>query len=367
MSQRIDQDHGRFRKIVRGKIRENLRKYISQGDLEARQGGKSVSVPLPKIDIPRFTHGNQDGQQGVGQGDGQVGDGEGKPGDGKKAGDSPGQHDLEVDVSLEELAEILGEALELPNIEPKGDDRLRSAKYKFSSIRNQGPNALRHFRRTYQQALKRQIAMGLYDGKKPVVVPMRDDVRYRAWKRDPLPDSSAVIFYMMDVSGSMGDEQKQIVRTASFWIDTWLRSQYDGIETRYLIHDAQAKEVDQDTFFRTKESGGTMISTVYSLCSDIIAKEYDPNLWNIYPFQFSDGDNWSVDDTTKCMSLLKERILPVSNLFCYGQVDSPYGSGQFLKDLETTFSGDESALICAEIQNREGIMDAIKTFLGRGS
>jgi uncharacterized sporulation protein YeaH/YhbH (DUF444 family) len=99
---------------------------------------------------------------------------------------------------------------------------------------------------------------------------VREDIRYRSWKTDPLPETNAVIIYMMDVSGSMGDEQKEIVRIESFWLDTWLRSQYDGLESRYLIHDATAKEVDRDTFFRTRESGGTMISSVYKLCDKLI-------------------------------------------------------------------------------------------------
>jgi uncharacterized sporulation protein YeaH/YhbH (DUF444 family) len=98
---------------------------------------------------------------------------------------------------------------------------------------------------------------------------------------------------MMDVSGSMGDEQKEIVRAESFWIDTWLRTQYKGIEVRYIIHDAVAREVDRDTFFHTRESGGTMISSAYKLCRDLIKSDYPPSAWNIYPFHFTDGDNWS--------------------------------------------------------------------------
>ncbi len=88
-------------------------------------------------------------------------------------------------------------------------------------------------------------------------MPIREDKRYRSWSTTPQPQSNAVIIYMMDVSGSMGDEQKEIVRIESFWIDTWLRSQYQGLESRYIIHDAVAKEVDRDTFFHTRESGGT--------------------------------------------------------------------------------------------------------------
>jgi uncharacterized protein len=367
MSQKIEQDHRRFREIVRGKIKQNLRKYITQGEMLGKKGKDVISIPLPQIDIPHFRYGQKQ-QGGVGQGDGQPGDslgqGEPKPGPGQ-AGDRPGDHLLEVEVSMEELAQILGEELKLPRIEPRGKERIISKKDRYTGVRRTGPESLRHFRRTFKQALRRQIAVGSYDPKNPIIVPIRDDKRYRSWKTEPLPQSSAVIIYMMDVSGSMGDEQKEIVRIESFWLDTWLRSQYQGIESRYIIHDAMAKEVDRETFFRTRESGGTMISSAYKLCAKLIETEYPPSEWNIYPFHFSDGDNWSVDDTVTCIDLLKNHILPKVNLFCYGQVESPYGSGQFIKDLDEHFDTDDS-LVTSEIKGKEAIMDSIRDFLGKG-
>jgi uncharacterized protein len=367
MSQRIDLDHGRFRQIIRGKIKQNLRKYISQGEMIGKKGKDAVSIPLPQVDIPHFKFGDKQ-SGGVGQGDGEPGDalgqGQEKPGQGE-AGDRPGDHLLEIEVSLQELAEIMSEELELPRILPKGTAKIVSWKDRYTGIRNTGPESLRHFRRTFKQALRRQIATGTYNPKDPVVVPIRDDKRYRSWKSEPEPQSNAVIVYMMDVSGSMGDEQKEIVRIESFWIDTWLRSQYHGIESRYIIHDAMAKEVDRDTFFKTRESGGTMISSAYKLCARMIEDEYPPDLWNIYPFHFSDGDNWSVDDTVTCVELLKAKILPHVNLFAYGQVDSPYGSGQFIKDLAEHFDEDER-VVTSEIKGKDAIMDSIKDFLGKG-
>ncbi len=367
MSLRIDQDHRRFREIVRGKIKQNLRKYITQGEMIGKKGKDAVSIPLPQIDIPHFRFGNKQ-TGGVAQGDGQPGDplapGESQPGQGK-AGDKAGEHLLEVDVTMEELAQILGEELHLPRIEPKGKERIVARKDRYTGIRSTGPESLRHFRRTFKQALKRQIATGTYDPKNPLIVPVRDDKRYRSWRSEPLPQSNAVIIYMMDVSGSMGDEQKEIVRIESFWIDTWLRSQYEGLESRYIIHDAMAKEVDRETFFRTRESGGTMISSAYKLCAKLIQDSYPPSEWNIYPFHFSDGDNWSVDDTVTCVDLLKTQILPSVNLFCYGQVESPYGSGQFIKDLEEHFD-EQANMVTSEIKGKEAIMDSIKDFLGKG-
>ena len=131
MALRIDPDHRRFRDIVRGKIKQDLRKYISQGELIGRKGKDLVSIPLPQINWPRFRFGSKD-RGGVGQGQGDVGDslGKGDPNaDGPgKAGDQAGEHALEVELSLEELAQIMGEELRLPRIEPKGKQRIISQK-----------------------------------------------------------------------------------------------------------------------------------------------------------------------------------------------------------------------------------------------
>ncbi|MFN0062026.1 MAG: DUF444 family protein [Myxococcaceae bacterium] len=369
MSLRIHQDHSRFKQIVRGKIKANLRQYVQKGEMLGKRGNDTISIPVPFIDIPHFKYGHKE-QGGVGQGDGDIGQqlapGAVQPGDGGgKAGEGEGEHALEVDVSLDELAQILGEELQLPNIERRGKEQIVAQKVKYTGVNTIGPESLRHFKRTYKQALKRQIALGKYDPARPVIVPTREDRRYRTYRLQNLPETNAVIIYMMDVSGSMGDEQKEIVRIESFWLDTWLRHQYKGLETRFLIHDAVAREVDRDTFFHTRESGGTMISSAYKLCRDIIAADYPANAWNIYPFHFSDGDNWSADDTRQCIDMLRDHILPNVNQFAYGQVESPYGSGQFIKDLREAL-GESDKMALSEIADKEAIYPSIKDFLGRG-
>ncbi len=286
-------------------------------------------------------------------------------GDGRKAGSDAGEHVLEVDVTLDELASILGEELELPDIRNKGKNKIINEKDRYTSIRRVGPESLRSFRRTYREALKRQIAMGTYAAGNPMVVPIPADKRYRSWKTEAEPIANAVIIYMMDVSGSMGDEQKEIVRMESFWIDAWLQKQYRGLESRYIIHDAVAREVDRETFFHTRESGGTMISSAYKLCSQLIDDHFPPEEWNIYPFHFSDGDNWSMDDTLLCVDILKSKLLPRANMFAYGQVESPYGSGQFLKDVREHF-GRDSRVVTSEIRDKDAIVGSIKEFLGKG-
>ena len=108
-----------------------------------------------------------------------------------------------------------------------------------------------------------------------------------------------------------------------------------------------------------------MISSAYRLCADIIKADYPASYWNIYPFHFSDGDNWSVDDTRLCVGLLKKRILPVVNQFSYGQVESPYGSGQFIKDLREQLK-NYPKLALSEVKDKDGIYQSIHDFLSTG-
>jgi uncharacterized sporulation protein YeaH/YhbH (DUF444 family) len=215
------------------------------------------------------------------------------------------------------------------------------------------------------QALRRQIASGSYSLHKPRIVPIGEDKRYRSWSTTPQPYANAAIIYMMDVSGSMTDEQKSIVRTEAFWIDAWLQSQYRDLSRRYIIHDAVAREVNEETFYRTRESGGTRISSAYQVAHEIVGRDFPPSDWNIYFFQFSDGDNWG-EDNRESLELLKQALLPVCNLFCYGQVESPYGSGEFIRSLHEAFGKNHEILITSEIENKDGIYDSIKRFLGTG-
>jgi len=365
VGQKIERDLQRFRKIVRGKIKSDLRKYISRGEMIGKKGNDLVSIPVPSIEIPQFRYGSKN-SGGVGSGDGQVGqplsnaDGDGEP----QAGDQPGGHILEVELTLEELAEILGEELALPRIEPKGKANVVAEKDKYTSIRRVGPESLRHFKRTYRNALKRQIASGTYVPENPKVIPVREDKQYRSWKETPRPDAVACIVYMMDVSGSMTDEQKEIVRIESFWIDTWIKRHYKGIERVYIIHDAVAREVDEHTFYHTRESGGTKISSAYELANRVIDARYPPDDWNLYAFHFSDGDNWG-DDVPKCLDVLASKLLPKVNLFGYGQVESPYGSGEFFEHIAELAAAQEK-IVVSKVPDRDAILGSIKEFLSTG-
>ncbi len=360
----INHDHQRFRKIVKGKIRDDLRKFLTRGELIGREGKKYISIPVSGIDTPHFRYGdNNDG--GVGKGDGKPGDTVGQPGDDGPGGTQEGRHILEVDISLDELADILGEDLQLPRIKPKGKHLITSQRDRYTGIRQTGPESLRHFKRTFRRALRRQIMSGLYNPDRPKIFFERRDKIYRSWKTVLSPQSNAVIIYMMDVSGSMGDEQKELVRLEAFWIDAWLRRNYQGIESRYIVHDVRAGEVDRETFFHIREDGGTRISSAYKLARDVIARTYAPSEWNIYLFHFSDGDNSSESDSRECCELLKEHLIPNLNMFGYCQVASAYGSGNFINVLHEHMA-DEEALITSRVNVKDDIYDSLKTFFTPG-
>src|SRR2546427_524638 len=163
-------------------------------------------------------------------------------------------------------------------------------KLKYSTSGKVGREPLRPSKRRFREARRRQVAPGQYDAKTPVIAPTREDRRYRSWHVREVPESNAVIILCMDVSGSMGDQQKEIVRIAAFWIDTWLRSQYKNLDNVYVIHEAFAKEVDPHTFYHLRESGGTRISTAYELIHQIANTRFPPDPWTVSLFHFSAGE-----------------------------------------------------------------------------
>lgn len=365
MSNNISSDVHRFKQIIRNKVKNNLNKYISSDHIIGQQGGEIVSIPIDRIDMPRFTYGSGKGSGGASQGDGEIGDpmGGSKKGNGKgKAGEESGEHAYVAEFTADELAQILGEELQLPNIEDKGKGLVKSVKDKYTGISNNGSEGLRHFKRTFKETLKRDISSGEYDPNNPTFVPIKNDKRYRSQKMKDEPDTNTVVIYIMDVSGSMGNEEKHIVKSEVFWIDLWLKSQYKSIISRFIVHDVDAQEVDREKFFTISESGGTSISPAYELCADMIQEDHPFCDWNVYPFHFSDGDNWG-SDNDKSIKILKNRVIPNCNIFSYGQVSS--GSGEFMEFLKSAFSSEEKVTL-SKINTKNDIMQSIKTFLGKG-
>lgn len=367
MPLRIDSDINRFKDILRGRVKNDLKRFVSSGSLIGQQGKKRISIPIHAIDIPRFRFGSK-GAGGVGQGDGEAGDpingGKKNPGEGE-AGDEKGEHGLEADFSPEELAQIMMEHLELPKLEDKGKGKIHAEKNKYNKISQQGPESLRHYKRTYKEALKRQISSGNYDANDPKIIPIKNDKRFRTFSTQDSPDVNTVVIYMMDVSGSMGKQQKHIVEAEVFWIDLLLKASYKDIESVFIVHDTEAKVVAREEFFKMSSAGGTRISSAYKLCSEIQQKRYPFSEWNIYPFHFSDGDNYGGSDSDECCQLLTEKILPNCNVFNYGQVRSNGGSGEFIDILGAKFADNEK-LTRSQIDSEDDILKSIKTFFEKG-
>lgn len=379
----------RFEEIIKGRVRRDLKDIIKNYELIKPKKEGTISIPLPHAEIPRFKKAPDEEdegepQGGVGQGPGNVGDklfpsGQGdEDGDGPKAGEGEGQHSIEVEVTLEELAKIMQDELELPNIAPKGKKRIYTTFDRYSGLRKVGPDALLRIEPTFKHALMRTIASEEYDPDDPIITIRKEDMRYRSWKTTTKPESDAVLIYMMDVSGSMTERHKAIARLTSFWIDTFLRSQYKGIESIYIIHDTSAKQVNYHEFYHTSTGGGTRIASAYELCDLVINQFYNPDEWNIYCFQWSDGDNWgNNNDEFKML----DSIIPKVNLFCYGQIDVGYGyyyrstgvdsdiEGKYLSDMKDYIEKNpsfEEKIRTSKIKNESDIYETLKIFLGTG-
>ena len=357
----IESDHRRFREIVKGHVRENLGKYITNGQFIGKEGKDYVRVPLPNINLPKFIYNDSD-DDGIGQGDA----GEGEYVDGGEAGNEHGELIYEADLSLEEIAEILGERLELEELKPKSMEDVEEEKDKYTSIRKTGPESLRHFKRTYKTALKRMISAGEYDPKNPVIVPIRQDKYYRSWRRTPNPNARALIIHARDISGSMEGDKVEIVRNTAWCADTWIRAQYKNkVHHVYLVHHANAWEVDREEFFRISSSGGgTVISSVFKEMVNLFdgpKAKYNQESWNIYPFYYSDGENYEVDNK-ECNRIMEEKILSAVNLFFYGHI-SEQGS-QFQKMIFNLASINNKVRY-ADIPSRMKILDALRSLLGK--
>lgn len=365
MSTKIDSDLNRFKDIVRKRVKSDLDKFIGSDAIIGKVGNKLVKIPMKFINIPHFTFGSKN-KGGTGQGDGEDGDPvDGKPGKkpGQGAGNEEGEHDFTAEFSEEELADMLIERLELPELENKGKGAVNSEKSKYNKIAPQGSEGMRHFKRTYKNALARSISEGTYDPQKPVVVPIKSDKRYKSFSTKETPDVSAVIFYMIDYSGSMGDEQRKIAKNISFWIDLLLKKAYGKIDSVYICHDTVAKEVSKEDFFGASSGGGTTISSAYKLCYQLIEEKYPFSTFNTYVFHFSDGD--SGGDDAESIRLLKENILPNCNAFNFGETVSAYGSGNFSKTLEEAFPNEDKVSV-ARMESNSDIMKAIKKFFEKG-
>src|SRR3990172_8067099 len=323
----IDQD--RHKERVKEAIRKNLGSIVSNEAIILSDGKRTVKVPIRALDEYKFRFDYRK-RKNVGQGDGKtrVGDvigRENQPGQGTgggQAGAEGGAEYYEAEVNIDEIAALIFEDLNLPFLEEKAKKAVQSRKTQFNEIRRTGVIANLDKRRMILENIRRNAREGL--GAKFGNI-KKEDLRFKTWEEVMRYESNAVVIAMIDVSGSMGEFKKYVARSFYFWMVRFLRTKYDNVDIVFISHHTEAKEVTEEQFFTQGESGGTVVSSAYQLALEIIQQRYRPADWNIYPFHFSDGDNYYSDNEEAVR--LADELIDTCNLFGYGEIGEEGTSG----------------------------------------
>lgn len=355
----------RFLRRYRQQIKQSVEKAVSQRSITDIDKGEQISIPKGDTDEPVFRHGSGGVQERVFPGNKEFVTGdrikrpEGGGGQGSGAGDPSNQgegvDDFVFEISQREFLDFMFEDLELPNLVKRhlsGDAEFKTRRAGFSQAGNPGQlNVVRSMR----SASARRIALGGKDKRKlrdleaqlreleasnpaaPELVQLADeikvlrrrlkripwlddvDLRYNLRVKYPVPQSRAVMFCLMDVSGSMTQQIKEMAKRFFILLYLFLQRSYEHTEVVFIRHHTSAKEVDEQEFFYSRETGGTIVSSALELMHEIIEARYPPSQWNIYGAQASDGDNWH-DDSSNCSRIMQESLLPLVQHFSYVEI-----------------------------------------------
>ena len=293
-----------------------------------------------------------------------IGQGQDKRGD-QKAGDKAGVDYYETDVSLDELVEIMFEDLELPFLQRKGLRELEVEHHqRRMGYRKKGIRVHLDRKRTVAAKVMRKMAAKRHEKVEPERFPFHsDDLIYRHKTVEIRKESNAVVFCIMDTSGSMDTMKKYLARSFFFLLYHFLCTKYQRVEIVFIAHDTVAREVDEDEFFHKGESGGTVISSGYRKALEVIQERYHAAHWNVYVFHCSDGDNFESDNTNALQAA--EEIASTSNLFGYGEI-KPLGSGYYGSSMIHFFSQlKKDNFQTVQIQRKEDVWSSFKTFLSK--
>lgn len=373
-SDRSARDRIRHRQKIKDSIRDNIGDILAEESIIGRDRDKIIKVPIRSVKEYRFVYGEN--SAGVAQGDGNQ-----KPGDvidpgdpngqgkGPGGGDQPGVDAIETDVTLEELIAIMFDDLELPELEKKAlkkvisDDARKRKGHRLKGIRPRLDK-----RATARNRVRRMLAVKGARGLDPDDENSRfpfhdDDMRYHHISPTTKETSNAVVFCIMDTSGSMGTVKKYLARSFYFLLYQFVRQKYQQVEVVFIAHHTEAKEVTEEEFFHKVESGGTYISSGYRKALDIIEARYHPSLWNIYAFHCSDGDNFYSDNERAVQAA--EELCGVCNLFGYGEI-KPAGSAYYSGSMLEVF-GQISAqnFHMITIEKKDDLWEGFKSFLSK--
>ncbi|MCH7342829.1 YeaH/YhbH family protein [Pelomonas sp. CA6] len=358
----------RFLRRYRDQIREAVRRAVDGRGIRDMERGEEVHIPKKDLSEPVFSHGDGGVREVVRPGNTEhvKGDripkpkGGGQGGGGGQASDSgEGEDDFVFQLTKEEFMQVFFDDLALPNLARNQLAETPEWKSHRAGLTSDGTPSNLHVLRSMRGALSRRIALGMdkrrelhelearlqdlqrEDLHKPGIaaliaetearilllkqriaaIPYLDpiDLRYRSRVRIPVPTSRAVMFCLMDVSGSMDESRKDLAKRFFILLYLFLTRHYEKIEVVFIRHHTQAQEVDEQNFFHATETGGTVVSSALVLMEQIIRQRYPSNEWNIYGAQASDGDNWH-HDSGRCRELLAEKILPLCRYYAYVQV-----------------------------------------------
>lgn len=358
----------RFLERYKKQIRQSVSDAIAKRGITDMERGENITIPKKDISEPRFMHGKGGGKRSivhVGNKEFIAGDkiprpegqGGGGSGEGQASDTGEGMDEFVFQISQSEFLEFMFEDLALPNMVKRqllDSDLFSYRRVGFSEVGN--PNQL-NIVRSLRSAHGRKIALGakkrrrrreLREQLAAFVEPLSEaeqiqkqaieeeiealtrrinaipfiddfDLKYNLTVKVPQPSPKAVMFCIMDVSGSMTQEIKDTAKRFFFLLYLFLQRQYKKIDVVFLRHHTSAMEVDEETFFYSRETGGTVVSSALRLMHEIIQERYPANQWNIYGAQASDGDNWQ-GDLDKCQEIMSQLLLPEVQYFTYVEI-----------------------------------------------
>lgn len=314
-------------------IKKSIEKSIGKKNVTDTDNGIDVGISRDSISEPDYQYDPKTGRKTtVNSGNDRFskGDTAEKPpqgqGSGSQASDSgEGEDEFTFTLTKEEFLDLYFEDMELPNFikeNIKGSDQF---KLKRAGYTREGIPTRMNSRKTLETAMARRIAAKAQGKKKPLYLD-DSDVRYDNIVKKPFPITQAVMFCVMDVSGSMEERDKMIAKKFFILLYLFLNKCYDKVEVRFIRHTHDAEEVNEEEFFYGRKTGGTVVSNAFHLVNEIIDAEIDLEHTNVYISQASDGDNWS-QDSKVLADMLLDTILPKVQYMAYIQTREPHEVG----------------------------------------
>ena len=358
----------RFLRRARKAIREAVRDASAERSIKEAGEGGAIAIPVEGIDEPRLRIGGKGSRERVFPGNREFIEGDRLPrppgggqggGSGSNSGSGgDGEDDFQVVLSSSEFLEFFLEDLELPDLERRKLSKVELEGVRRGGFSTTGSPVNLAVTRTMRTAMSRRIALRrpkteeitaaeaardaasdedvrrrldaevLLLRQRARAIPYIDsiDLRYRRLEPTPRPVAQAVVFCLMDVSGSMSQHMKDIAKRFFMLLYVFLSKRYRLVDVVFVRHTDEAKEVDEETFFQSRETGGTRVSSALIEMLRIVDERYPPRDWNIYVAQASDGDN-EPGDNALAGSLMTERVLPICQYFAYLEVDEPHHHG----------------------------------------